>query len=407
MARSPYKTSRSHVRARLLFQAADVSVPASCDVAVVGGGGAGIACAIVAAEAGASVVVLECAPECARSILATGGGRCNLCNASLSPECYNNPAFAGDVLGADALTRILGFFSDCGLATCEEDEGRIYPASFSAASVREVLLGRAMRAGVVCAPARRALSIALDEPGEVELGYEELWDGGSTRTLVSSRAVIAIGGMGAKAVAGLDALQAPLKPVLCPLACSCNEGDLVEIDGRRIRCEATLMRAGSEVAREAGEILFRPYGISGILAFNLSRNARPGDLIALDLAPNLSRDEVAELVRAAGSLAGVVDPAVARWLEHAQGTDPKALGKIAKHLELWVEGVADASHAQVMRGGLSTDALDVATLALTSDPRILACGEAIDIDGACGGYNLAWAWASGMVAGRSAAGALA
>ena len=69
--------------------------------------------------------------------------------------------------------------------------------------------------------------------------------------------------------------------------------------------------------------------------------------------------------------------------------------------------MADASHAQVMRGGLSTDALDVATLALTSDPRILACGEAIDIDGACGGYNLAWAWASGMVAGRSAAGALA
>ncbi len=407
MARSSHKTSRSHVRARLLAHAAGVSVPARCDIAVVGGGAAGIACAIVAAEAGASVVVLECAPECARSILATGGGRCNLCNASLAPEHYNNPAFAGDVLDTDALNRILGFFSDCGLATCEEDEGRIYPASFSAASVREVLLGRAERLGVVLAPARRVLSVALDEPGEVELSYEELWGGGSARTLVSSRAVIAIGGTGAKTVAGLDIPHTPLKPVLCPVACSCEIGDLAEVDGRRIRCEATLMRACNEVAREVGEILFRPYGISGILAFNLSRNARPNDLITLDLAPNLSRDEVAELVCAAGSLAGVLDPAVASWLEHAQGTDPKILSKIAKHLELRVEGVADVSHAQVMRGGISTDALDATTLALTSDPRILACGEAIDIDGACGGYNLAWAWASGMVAGRSAAGARA
>ena len=111
-------------------------VPERCDVCVVGGGASGLAAAIAAAEAGASVVVLERAAECGRTILATGNGRCNLSNARLERGRYNDPAFVEAVCGAAFGSDVLGFLEGCGLAVVEEGGGRLYPLSRQAASVR-------------------------------------------------------------------------------------------------------------------------------------------------------------------------------------------------------------------------------------------------------------------------------
>ena len=398
MARTARRTSRAQVRERALAFAADVRVPASCDVVVVGGGASGLAAAIAAAEAGASVVVLERALECGRTILATGNGRCNFMNASLCGprpawERYSDPAFVEAVCGGRFGQDVLAFFEGCGLAWAEEEGGRLYPLSRQAASVREALLARALRAGVTLAPAREVGGVQAATDGyRVTLSPDSPIE--ATREIVARRLICSAGG-GEELARSLGLSCAPWKPVLCSLACQATEGvSLAALDGRRAHVIARLLRGGSEVARETGEALFRSYGLSGIVVFDLSRIAAPGDVISLDLTCGMDAETAARLTGVAGSLVGLLDPAIARALDDSL--------ELARGLRFVVTGPAEPERAQVSRGGLRTDQFDPATLEARGLPGLYACGEALNVDGACGGYNLAWAWKSGLVAGSAA-----
>ncbi len=316
MARPQRRRGGARARAELLGRAARVVVPAHADVVVAGGGASGLAAAIAAARDGARVVVLERAPECGRTILATGAGRCNLMNASLvatdgaGPDWsrYNEPglvrATCGDGFGAD----VLAFLADCGLAVAQEDRGRMYPVSRQASSVRNVLLARARALGVTLACAREARS-ARGAAGSWDVRFDGLFDGGGEGRVRCGALVVACGGAsGLARSAGVDCA-----PVLCSLACDAPAGvDLGLLDGRRAHVEARLLRGGAEVARDHGEVVFRPYGISGIVTFDLSRLAEPGDVVALDLVPGTTPERARELERAAGGCDGLLDPLVAR-----------------------------------------------------------------------------------------------
>ena len=121
----------------------------------------------------------------------------------------------------------------------------------------------------------------------------------------------------------------------------------------------------------------------------------------LDLLPEVDVETARELA-ARGGTAGLLDDALAAQL----GRHGKAAGDVvarAKAIELLVTGAADERRAQVTAGGIDVGALDTSTLECRGVPRAFACGEAVDVDGACGGFNLAWAWKSGIVAGASAA----
>lgn len=373
------KPSRAKQKEALAAAAAAVEVPAACDVAVVGGGAAGLVAATVAAEEGASVVVLERDLECGRSILATGNGRCNFANVRLGTWRYNDPDFVGAVCGegGEWLSDVLEFWRGCGLAWVSED-GRLYPASLQAASVRNVLLDRCRRAGVVLAPGRE-----VDVSGWPAKSDRLEWQAGSIRPRT---VILATGGSG--------------EPVLCPLAARPADGSvsLDELDGRRARVRAELWHGGQPVFAEDGEVLFRPWGLSGIVMFDFSRRALAGDVVRLDLTCGIPAGELASLAPD-----GVLDPRIAVAL----GAGAAALSR-ARALDFVVEGLAETNKAQVSRGGLPTSDFDPATLASRMRPGLYACGEALDVDADCGGFNLAWAWKSGMVAGAAAArGALA
>lgn len=214
----------------------------------------------------------------------------------------------------------------------------------------------------------------------------------------------------------------PQLPKLCPIAVSSK---LVrELDNIRVKCVVSLCRAGATVADERGEVLFRKYGISGIAAFNLSRFVEPGDSICIDLVPELDVDSLAALMRGrvsalersfgerasnARTLDGVVLPAVAKAVMASAGispgsldVDPERLACALKSFELSVEGLAEPDKAQVHRGGVSVDAVSAETLELRAIPGMFVVGEALDVDGPCGGYNLHFAWMSGLLAASSA-----
>ena len=166
---------------------------------------------------------------------------------------------------------------------------------------------------------------------------------------------------------------------------------------------------------ERGEVLFRPYGLSGIVVFDLSRHALPDDELELDLIPGVSLQEAQRL--ATCSMDGLLDPLIAQALcatvyDTATNSSPRLdpaqvrarTLELAKQLRYRVQGTADEGHAQVHRGGLATDQFDPLTLQAYDAPGLFACGEALDVDGPCGGYNLAWAWKSGLVCGTATAG---
>ena len=381
--------SRTARREALLAEARACELPSRVDACVVGGGAAGLVAAITAAGQGARTVLLERGLECGRTILATGGGRCNFANRDLAPSRYNDPGFVEAVAGEDFLGRILRFFRASGLAWADED-GWLFPASFSAASVRDVLLARARRAGVIVVCARE-----LEKIKQAGSGWRLSVAGPASAEHICADAVVLAAGGGSGAF-GLKLNAHPAKPILCPLACSGLPFN--KLDGQRVRAIARLVRRGTELSRESGELLFRPYGVSGICAFNLSRHAESGDELVLDLAPSLDASQLAFLAERAGSYAGVIAPQVATVLADANVT-PEGL----KELRCTVTGLAETEKAQVTRGGLATSSFDPTTLAAVTLPGIFAAGEALDVDGPCGGYNLAWAWVSGQVAGTSAA----
>ena len=382
MAKGSRKPSRAQLRESLLAKAASVELPYAVDVCVCGGGAAGLVAAICAAEAGASTVVLERDLICGRPILATGNGRCNLTAFDLNTAAYNDPVFVETVCGSGPLAEgVLDFFDACGLATGFESEGdmRVYPLSDQASSVRDVLLARAGRAGCVLACAREVTDV---DGGKVT--FNEAFSG-QERTLAARAVVLAA--RDGFVPSGLEAK--PFSPVLCPVAC---EGlPFEELDGRRVRASAALIRNDETVFSEYGEVLFRPFGLSGIVIFNLSRFAQAGDAVVLDLAPSMDDAAFEKICSLAGSARGIIDPAIV-----------EVLGDM-KRVQCLVAGLAQTEHAQVRSGGLATAQFDPATLMARDHPGIFAAGELIDVDGPCGGYNLSWAWRSGMVAGAGAA----
>ena len=205
-------------------------------------------------------------------------------------------------------------------------------------------------------------------------------------------------------------LMAPFAPVLCPLRTAAEP--IRGLSGLRLKCRAELYRGEKMIYAESGEILFRDFGVSGILALNLSRYARPGDELALDLLPELTGEEVLARLRERAALGrdarelltGVFHRRINEALVRAAGgSDAAALARVMKDYRFTVLGPGDAQNAQVTRGGASVSEFDPLTLESRRHPGLYCVGEALDIDGRCGGYNLHWAFASGLSAGRSAA----
>lgn len=367
-------------------------------VAVIGGGAGGLAAAIAAAEGGGAVTIYERGNRVGKKLLKTGNGRCNLTHEGVRAEDYNCPDFVGAVLGQTGTAELLDFFHGLGLWTVADGEGRIYPRSDTASSVLDVLRLRCERLGVEECCSREVASL-VRRRGVWLLRFA---DGAEEE---AERVIVASGG-GSRLTAALGIPQRPFVPVLCPL-----KTQLVPIrglSGLRERCVVTLERGKKALCTEAGEVLFRDYGLSGIVILNMSRFAEKGDVLALDLLPEWEEEALAAALAARRErygeefLTGIFQRRLGEALRRLAQGDTQRLAHCAKRLEVVVEGVADEGHAQVTRGGAAVEAFDPATLQSLDWEGLYVIGEALDVDGRCGGYNLHWAFASGLAAGRSA-----
>lgn len=369
---------------------------------------------------------------------------------------------------------VLRWLAGLGLvwSVAPQSEGLLYPLSNKATSVLEVLQAELDRCGVeqYCGIDVQSISRSGSLQGKDENLPQDrpqekyrngFWDGlqkgrrfslrlaaaargaGSAadsaakasgeQRLFEADMVIYAGGGGAASSCDRGVFEQLEKvsslPVLGPLR---TETRFLEgLDGVRVRARLACPKRSF---CEEGEVLFRSYGVSGIVVFNASRFVNAGDVVALDLVPELSKGQLKDILtkraRAfqartkcvptyAQLLRGLFLPELARLLiEYADTVAPDHsialhafasdegidhLAECIKGFELRVVGHGDEKQCQVMRGGIRLDDIDPNTMEARCVPGLFVIGEALDIDGPCGGYNLHWAWASGLLAALSAA----
>lgn len=398
-------------------------------VLIIGGGASGMAAALSAAQCAENqVTLLERQSRVGRKLLATGNGRCNLSNRVLGIENYHGaqPRFVLPALERRGVEATLAGFRELGLLTVTEPSGRIYPFSDQANSVVDVLRFALEAAGVqvVC-------GCEVAEVKKKARGYQAQAVTGER--YYGDRLIVAAGGCAGRKLGGTESGY----ELLCALGHTCSalypalvqlrtETELVRaLKGVRAEAHLTLKLAGHAAAEAEGEIQFTEFGVSGPAAFALSRAVSTGEgekTLLLDLCCACTEEELLALLMQRQSrfpalaaeelLTGVLQSRLGKTLVRRVGLDVgkplcalsetelrKAAG-IVKCCALAVTGVMGMDNAQVTAGGILTAQFRADTLESRIAPGVFACGEVLDIDGDCGGYNLQWAWSSGWLAGR-------
>ncbi len=393
------------------------------DILIIGGGAAGLACAVSASNIfkNLSITIAERMPKVGKKILVTGNGRCNLSNVNMSEKFYHGTVDVGSLISE--FSDIRPFMGELGLFTYTDGAGRIYPLSNTAASVNDALRFAVRERGVEvitdcdCTQIRKnggCFSVSTS-CGEIKAKAVVLACGGASARVHGSNG----SGFTLAESMGLE-LNRPY-PALCPLTAEGTKG----LEGLRAGCKAELVQNGKTTAAERGEVQFTKSGLSGICIFNLSACFnKENSLIKLDLAPEYSISELKDMLFSAAEarrgcevqdcFTGIFSRQLALYLLKRSGislskncselseNEIKSFAETAKGLSFKITGRSDFASAQVTAGGVKGSETDFDFMTKKVKGLFL-CGEILDVWGDCGGYNLHFAFASGIKAGKSAA----
>ncbi len=373
------------------------------------------------------ITLIERQARVGRKLLSTGNGRCNLSNTGASESNYHgeNTKFVVPALRAFTPERELEYFASLGLLTVEEYGGRVYPLSNQANSVLDVLRFALERAGV-----ELISGAAVTAVKRTKSGFKVVWQEGERRC---DKLIVACGGCAGSKLGGVMDGYELLKSLghsrtsLYPALTQVRTDNTYprSLKGVRAEGKVSVYKKGRLFAENCGELLFTETGVSGIAVFEISRAVSTngeGLELRLDFFRHMEQKEIlAYLTKRQKALpdmaanqiltgtvhnklgqmlckyAGIGGEQLSSQLEIAQ---LEALSLACKDFRLKVTGVSGFESAQVTAGGIKTSEFDANTLQSRIVPGLYACGEVLDVDGDCGGYNLHWAWASGRLAGR-------
>jgi predicted Rossmann fold flavoprotein len=405
-------------------------------VAVIGGGCSGMMAAISAARSGAGVLLLEARDRVGKKLLATGNGRCNLSNADCSLSRFHggDPVFIARVLSGFPVAETIDFFEKLGIACKTEDDGKVFPQPDQASAVLDLLRYELERLKVELRTGHEVQRIVPGKDGF----HLHLAAGGQ---LEAGRVILASGGKGAPQFGSdgsgfrlaCEAGHRIIEPLAALVPLRLRADSLRRLKGVKFNGRAEIRCNGEVLRRETGEILFTDNGVSGPPVLQLSRAAavalheHRAPRIVLDLFPGLDLEQMdaalacrfvqqgekplalglvgllnKRLIPVLLAEAGIHDPSI--LCKALPAGERQKLSGLLKNWAFPVVGTQPWPQAQVTAGGVVLDEVDASSLQSRLVPGLYFCGEVLDVDGDCGGFNLQWAWSSGYVAGCSAAG---
>jgi predicted Rossmann fold flavoprotein len=385
---------------------------------VIGGGAAGICAAINQARQGATIVICEKMPQIGKKILASGDGRCNLLNDDLSESHYNPVAreLVHTIFAQFNKSTILDFFQGLGLRTFSR-EGRIFPITNQAASVLKVLQLELNRLAV---PVEFNFNCAgISHSGNSFLIKSEAGQ------KIECRKLIITGGGKTYPAFGSDGstfelarqlghtIEEPV-PAVVPLLVKDNLCQVMQ--GQRIFAAARSVIAGRYGEEAQGELLFTKYGLSGTCILDVSeeisiainRHQRTDVFVSVDMVPFMDHTELKFELEKRNREKWPVDEMLAGILPNKFGValrdlleehDFENIVNSLKDRRFKVNGTRGWNEAEFTSGGVDVNQINPVTLESRIHSGIYFAGEVLDVNGCRGGYNLGWAWASGLVAG--------
>lgn len=387
-------------------------------IVVVGGGASGFMAAITAARAGAKVTILEQNNKLGKKILSTGNGRCNMTNLDQRADCYRSsfPGFAQNVLRIFSIENTMAFFKELGIFPKSRD-GYIYPRSNQAASVVEALELEARRLKIKCKTQEEVVRIEKTEAGFSVLTKTWHYMCDSVILACGSKASVIEGSNGNGYQLAKNLGHKMVEPLPALVALKGKGNWFSKWAGVRCDAEVTLLIDDQRCLSDAGEVQLTDYGISGIPVFQISRFAsralfeKKRVSVKIDFLPDMTKQEIIqELNRLAehnankkiGQLLIGLIPSKLIDVLTGECKTIEQLAENIKNFSIQIKEPMDFAHAQVCTGGVACEEICSDTMESRLVPGIYFCGELIDVDGACGGYNLQWAWSSGYLAGISA-----
>ena len=394
------------------------------DFAVIGGGAAGLAAAVSAAACGDRVTVFERGSAIGRKISASGSGRCNLMNNGLH-RYFGDADFSGKVLECCPKDRLIRYWKALGIYLAEEADGRMYPSTFRSGTVTDAYKIRLKSCGAEILLQTDIMEVVKDNHTFIlKTNNGEYF---------SRRLLIACGGAASPKLGGCcggyDLLKAfghkihQIRPALCPLKTDAKS--ISGLSGIRVKCIAALKNSkGDLIRKEQGEALFTETGISGICIMQLTRFATEGDRIELDLLGRvfpdteelysvlLQRQQQTAVFPPETLLNTLLAPRLSYAVMKQAGIGMKnrkagdlsreeirAVAEKCRSYALIVTGNGGMEEAQVTAGGAECNEFDPGTMQSLIVPGRYAAGEVLNVDGDCGGFNLMFATAGGILAG--------
>jgi len=393
-------------------------------VTVIGGGAAGMMAAITAAEAGASVTLLEKNEKLGKKLYITGKGRCNLTNTCELPAFFDNiprgNKFLYSAIYSFSNADTCAFFEDAGLALKEERGGRIFPVSDKSSDVIRTLEKRLKESGV-----KVRLKTEVKDLSSIDADAIIIATGGLSYKSTGST------GDGFRFAETLGHTIKDPVPSLVPLLC--EDAFIKELEGLSLRnINVSVTADGKKIFEQFGEMLFTANGVSGPVILTASSevgrmlNQKQKEfLLHLDLKPSLSFEQLDKRVLRdfeneqnkafKNSLSKLLPAKMIPVIISLSGIDPfkkvneitkserTALVKLLKDLTLHLSETAGFEQAVITSGGVNLKEIDPKTMESKKKPGIFFAGEVIDADAYTGGFNLQIAFSTGRAAGEAAA----